>query len=97
MLPLATGLPIGAKGLFLLTTLGLDTLGSLVREIAAFLVGIALVWVVLFAGLKSSLSSSEDSSMFSSLFLYEANALALGVLAEKLVVLFVSAGSADLN
>jgi hypothetical protein len=35
--------------------------------------------------------------MFSSLFLYEANALALGVLAEKLVVLFVSAGSADLN
>lgn len=43
MLPLATGLPIGAKGLFLLTTLGLDTLGSLVREIAAFLVGIALV------------------------------------------------------
>jgi hypothetical protein len=29
--------------LFLLTTLGLDTLGSLVREIAAFLVGIALV------------------------------------------------------
>lgn len=47
-------------------------------------------------GLKSSSSSLESSP--SEYFFFEARALALGVLAEKLVVSFTSSlGSADLN